>query len=131
MAELTEQDAEDIIRQFSEGKSNLHSFFTNVIKSSDTTKTGNLGLEELGTPNLPVRTLKDLSTFCNDLANMSEFGKYFNKISENITSTSLSKEALLMKLAVTIKKELSDVTPVKKENKGWYKKKPETQQTGN
>jgi hypothetical protein len=107
MAEtLTETEAEEIIRNFGEGKSNLHSFFTNVIKSSDTTKTGNLSTDELGMPQLPVRTYKELGMFCHEVADMDIFSTYFNKMSEIITSSSLSKDALLMKLAVTIKKEL-------------------------
>ena len=126
--ELSDKEAEEIIRQFSEGKSNLHSFFTNVIKSSDTSKTGNLSVEELGMTQLPVRTHKELAMFCEDIANLKEFSSYFNKMSEIITSSSLSKEALLLKLAVTIKKELADITPARKENKGWFKSKKDDKQ---
>ena len=126
---LTEDQAEEIIRNFGEGKSNLHSFFTNVVKSTNTTKTGNLSSEELGMPQLPVRTYQELGVFCKDIANMEVFSEYFNKISEVTTSTSLSKDAILMKLAVTIKKELSDLTPEKKKNKGWFQKKDTTQPT--
>jgi len=40
------------------------------------------------------------------------------------TATSLSKEGFLMKLSVTSKKEMADVTPkTKKKNSGWFKKK--------
>jgi hypothetical protein len=123
---LTEEQAEEIVRQFGEGKSNLHSFFTNIVKSVDTTKTGNLSTEELGIPQLPVRSYKELGLFCKDVANDSEFGKYFDKMSEIVTSSSLSKDALLLKLSVTIKKELSDLTPHKKKNAGWFKKDTDT-----
>lgn len=130
MAEtMTESEAEEIIRNFGEGKSNLHSFFTNVVKSGDTIKTGNLSTDELGMPILPVRTYKELSLFCKDIAGMETFSDYFNGMSEIVTSSSLSKDALLMKLAVTIKKELSDLTPEKKKNKGWFQKKDTNQQT--
>jgi len=125
---LTEKEAEDILRNFSEGKSNLYSFFTNVIKNPDTTRTGNLTQEELGISNLPVRTYKELSLFCKDVANQDYFGNYFEKMSEIQTSTSLSKEALLLKLAVTIKKELADMSPQKKRNKGWFGSKKEDSQ---
>lgn len=120
---LTEAEAQEIVRAFGEGKSNLHTFFTQVVKSNDTTKTGNVTQDELGMPKLPVRTYKELSLFCKDAEGMETFSEYFKDMSEIITSSSLSKDALLMKLAVTIKKELSDVTPAKKENKGWFKKK--------
>ena len=128
MAELTETEAEDIVRQFSEGKSNLHSFFTKVIKSNNTTRTGNVTSEELGMTVLPVRTYKELSMFCDEVANMGVFSSYFDNMSEIITSTSLSKDALLLKLAVTIKKELSDVSPTRKKNKGWFKKSSDAPQ---
>lgn len=123
MPEITEEQAEELVRQFSEGKSNLHSFFTKVITNKDTTRVGNLNQDELGTPNLPVRTYKELSLFCSDVANQSYMADYFSKMSEIQTSTSLAKEGFLMKLAVTIKNELADMSPQKKENKGWFKSK--------
>ncbi len=129
MAEMTESEAEEIVRQFGEGKSNLHSFFTQIIKTPDTTRTGNLSTDELGMPQLPVRSYKELSLFCEDIGNMSTFSDFFEKTSRNITDTSLSKDAILIKLAVTIKKELSDLTPEKKQNKGWFKKKETIPQT--
>jgi len=125
--EMTEQQAEAILRQFSEGKSNVHTFFTNIIQSSDTTKTGFLKDDELGMPKLPVRTLKELSVFSKDVADFPEIGDYFDKISEKVTSTSLSRDGILVKLSVTNKKELADVTKrEKKQNKGWFKKKGES-----
>jgi len=40
------------------------------------------------------------------------------------TDSSLSKEGFLMKLLVTMKKELADVSPKEtKKNKGWFKSK--------
>ena len=120
---ISEQEAQDILRQFNEGKANMHSFFTNVVKSIDTTKTGNLDSNELGISKLPVRTYKELSLFCKEVANQEDWSVYFDKMSEIQTSTSLSKNALLLTLAVTTKKELADVTPTKKENSGWFKNK--------
>lgn len=119
---MTEQEAQDILRSFSESKATIHTFFTNVIKSPDTTKTGNLTQEELGMPKLPVRTYKELALFSKDVANQDAWADYFEKMSEIQTSTSLSKDALLLRLSVTQKKELADLTPRKK-NKGWFKKK--------
>ena len=123
MGELTEQEAQDIVRQYAEGKANMHSFFTNVVKSPDTTKTGNLSQEELGVTNLPVRTYKELAIFSQDVAGQEEWADYFTKMSEVQTSSSLSKDGFLMRLAVTQKKEMADMTPQKKENKGWFKSK--------
>lgn len=123
MSEISEQDAANILRQFAEGRQNVHSFFTNIIKALDTTKTGYLDKEELGMPKLPVRTYKELALFAKDVYGDTSWEDYFNKMSEIQTATSLSKEGILLKLSVTQKKELADVSPKKKENKGWFRKK--------
>jgi len=125
--DITEQEAQDMLRQFSESRANMHTFFTNIVKTPDTTKTGNLNSEELGMPKLPVRTLKELALFSKEIANDDGWSDWFNKLSEIQTSTSLSKDALLVKLAVTSKKELADVTPTKKANRGWFKSKSRNQ----
>jgi hypothetical protein len=126
MTDITEQEAQDLLRQYSEGKANVHSFFTNVIKANDTTKTGNLNQDELGMSKLPVRTYKELALFSKEIANEDGWADYFNKMSEIQTATSLSKDAILIKLSVTNKKELADMTPEKKKNKGWFSRKEET-----
>lgn len=126
---MTETEAENLLRDFATSKQSVHTFLNNIVEADDTTKTGNLTKEELGLPKLPVRTYKELSLFCEEIANMKYFGDYFKKMSEIQTSTSLSKEAILIKLAVTQKKELTDLTPDKKENKGWFKKKEKEVET--
>ena len=130
--DMSDKEAEEILRSFNEGKQNIHSFLTNVIKAPDTTKTGNLTIDELGYPKLPVRTYKELELFCNDVWSEKEgWGNYFNKMSEIQTSTSLSKDAILLKLSATLRKELADVSPERKEmkeNKGWFKSKDNQQQ---
>jgi len=121
--ELTSEEKE-ILRQLNEGKQNVHSFFTNIVKSKDTTKTGYLNQEELGMPKLPVRTYKELALFSKEVYGDTIWSDYFDKMSEIQTSTSLSKDGILLKLSVTQKKELADVSPKeKKVNKGWFKKK--------
>ena len=125
--DITDQEAAEIIRSFNEGKQNIHSFLTNVIKAQDTIKTGNLDINELGSPKNPVRTYKELELFCNDVWNQKDsWGDYFKKIAEIQTSSSLSKDAILLKLSATLRKELADVSPERKEmkeNKGWFKSK--------
>lgn len=107
-----------------EEKHNVHKFLHEVAESNDTTKTGYLSEEEVGTPKLPTRTLKSLALYCDHIANMPYFADYFNAESEIVTSTSLSKDAKLLTLAVTSVRHLADVTPkVKKKNKGWFRKK--------
>jgi len=106
-----------------EEKQNIHTFLHNVATSKDTTKTGNLGIEELGNPTLPLRTYHELALFCNEVANMEYYADYFKKKAEILTATSLSKEAKLLNLAVLQKREVEDVTKPKKVNKGWFKPK--------
>ena len=121
--DISEAQAQDILRQFNEGKQNMHTFFSKVIASEDTTKTGNLDKDELGMSKLPLRTYKELELFCSDIANDNSFSEYFRKMGEVQTSTSLSKDAKLLELAVTMKKELADVTKKPQtKNKGWFKK---------
>jgi len=124
MSEDLTREEKEILRQLNEGKQNVHSFFTNIIKSDDTTKTGYLGQEELGIPKLPVRTYKELALFAGDIYGDTSWKDYFDKMAEIQTSTSLSKDGILIRLSVTEKKEFAEVSSKrKKENKGWFKKK--------
>ena len=106
-----------------EEKQNVHTFLHNVATARNTTKTGNLDTIEIGSPSLPVRTYLDLSLFCKEIANMDYYADYFAKKAEIITSSSLSKDAKLISLAVLQKREIADVTKPRKENKSWFKKK--------
>jgi len=122
--ELTEKQAEEMLRQFSEQKANQHTFFTNVIKTDKTLKTGNLDKDELGEPFLPVRTFQELALISQDVLDQPLWADVFQGMSEIQTSSSLSKEGFLLRLSVTSKKELADVSPKgKKKNKGWFKSK--------
>ena len=121
--DISEAQAQDILRQFNEGKQNLHTFFSKIIASDDTTKTGNVNQDEFGMSKLPLRTYKELELFCTDIASDNKFAEYFKKMAEVQTSTSLSKDAKLLELSVTMKKELADVTKkTTTKNKGWFKK---------
>ena len=124
-AEEIEQEISDLMgtAPTADEKQNVHSFLFNVARADDTTKLGNLKEEEVGTPKLPIRTYKDLALFCKDVGNMAYFHDYFMAKSEIVTSTSLSKDAKLINLAVMQRKEIADVTKPKTENTGWFKKK--------
>lgn len=120
---ITEQQAEDIVRSFMQKNVNTHTFFTDIIKAKSTTKTGNLDISELGMPRITQRGLKELEAFCEDIFKEESWAKYFGRLAEIQTSTSLSKDAILIKLAVTTKKELADVSPEKKKKSGLFGKK--------
>lgn len=113
-----------------EQKHNVHTFLNKVAESVDTTKTGNLSEQEIGFTPYSLRTYKQLSVISKDLCNDELWEDYFKKKGEILTSTSLSKDAKLISLAVVQRRELSDVTPRHMtSNKGWFKKKePEAQQ---
>ena len=128
--ELTESQAEDLVRSFSESKMTIPNFFNNVVKTTDSTKVGNLTEDELGKSKLPVRTYKELELFSRDIANDDSWADYFKQMAEIQNATSLSRNALLLRLAVTIKKELADTTPERKKNKGWFKSKDNTNTEG-
>ena len=106
-----------------EEKQSIFTFLTNVALAEDTTKLGNLREEELGMPIMPVRSDKSLALWCGDVMDNPFFERYFLKESEDTTSTSLSRDGFLDKLAVLQKREVADLTKPKKVNKGWFGQK--------
>ena len=110
-----------------DNKSSVHAFLSKVVDAKDTTKLGNLDTTELGNLNNPVRAFKHLSIFASEVMRNPELANFFNANAELGTSTSLSKGGLLVKLAVTTKKDstLADITKEKKPNKGWFGSKKE------
>lgn len=110
-----------------EEKHSVHSFLHKVATSEDTTKLGYLKDEELGIPKLPVRTHKELAVFCEDVASMDSFKNFFNKMSEITTSTSLSRNAKLLELAVINRRQLEDVTKRPRAKRGFFKKREESE----
>jgi hypothetical protein len=108
-----------------EDKVNAHTFLTKVAESDDTTKTGNLSEIELGMLPSTQRSYKELSLICGDIMHNDYFKNYFAQEAEILTSTSLSKNAKLIELAVVQKREFSKDggKPPRKENSGWFKKK--------
>jgi len=107
-----------------EEKHNTHRFLHDVATAEDTLKLGNLKEEEVGIPTLSVRTLKELQLYSEEIAGEKEWGGYFDKRAEILTSTSLSKDAKLIDLAVIKRSEVANVSkPRRKESKSWFKKK--------
>ena len=132
------QYTEDELRELakiaveSEEKGNTFTFLTNVARASDTTKLGNLKTEEVGIPMLSARTLKELELYCREIYEDPDWADFFKKRSEILTSTSLSKDAKLIDLAVLRRTETTRTDKFSqeeiKQNKGWFKKKtPEPQ----
>jgi len=79
--------------------------FRELIKSSDSSKFGNLDNTELGKPSVNVRGNQDIALYL-DAEGLNKLGDYFRAKAEVILSTSLSKKAKLIDNIVTqIKKE--------------------------
>lgn len=112
----------------SEQKHNAHSILHEVLTSTNTLKTGNLSEIEVGAIRLPVRTVQEFSLISDKLCEDSIMKEYFDKESEIITASSLSKDAKLITLAVIQKKEwMTSSKPAQKQNKSWFKKKDSNQ----
>ena len=132
--ELTEEDllkaAAKLVNTTTmpEEKQNAHTFLFKVAESEDTTKLGFLKDEELGMPKLPVRAHKSMALVADKIMGNKFFKDYFDAEAEIITSTSLSRDAKLIELAVIQRREIADMTKRKKVNKGWFtpKNKPES-----
>ena len=104
-------------------KYSVFTFLHNVAIADDTTKIGNLNQDELGMPQLPLSTDKSLGLWCSEVMENPFFAKFFNMEGEITTSTSLSKDAKLISLAVLQRREIADITKHRKPNKGWFTKK--------
>ena len=102
-------------------KHNVHNFLTKIINSTDTTKTGYLTGEEVGLAKFPLRSYKEMEINSLCLCEDIELEDYMKKQSEILTSTSLSKEAKLINLAVEQRKEWRDTSKRSvTKNKGWF-----------
>lgn len=106
-----------------EEKYNVHSFLHKVATSDDTTKLGNLTAEEIGQPRHTLRTYKEIALIADKISTDEQLKDYYNAKAEILTSTSLSKDAKLINLAVVQKRQIEDVTKKPKENTGWFKSK--------
>ena len=109
---------------------NVHTFLFNVATAKDTTKLGFLKDDEIGKMDNPIRSFKFLSLFADKVMQKEGLKEFFEQRSEIGTSTSLSRDGFLTKLAVVQRKELADLSPKekKKENKSWYKPKDKDSQ---
>lgn len=114
-----------------EDKQNQFTFINNVVTATDTTRVGNVTIEELGMPHYPIRVNKEMALIANKICDNTLFTEFFLAESEITTGTSLSKDGFLTKLAFTQKREIADVTKRKKTaNKGWFRKKEPAEEQG-
>jgi len=120
-------DAEDALqfyRGFGAEEKGIDNFFLEIVRTEDTKKVGNLTEDELGIPQLPIRTLLELKKDCDLIPSMSSFADSFKNTAEAILATSLSREGFLIKSRITQKKEFGD-KPKKKKRTLFGKKEDE------
>lgn len=99
------EELRDFIRQIGEEKG-IDNFFLEIIRNKDNLKIGNLTSDEIGLPELPLRTIVQLSHDCEDIPSMEAFVGDFRQQASDMIATSLSKEGFLIKSRITQKKEL-------------------------
>lgn len=128
--QLTEEEKQALADAYGFGaptpkeQHNAHSFLNKVATEEDTTKVGNLTSDELGLPRTNIRTIKEMALIAEKIMGNNFLKDYYNAKAEILTSTSLSKEAKLINLAVIQRRQIEDLTkPERKENKGWFKSK--------
>jgi len=113
--------------QSKEDKQSIHTFLFNVATADDTRKIGNLrndkDFNELGIPPHNVRGSFELARISDLIMENETFAGWFEKEAENTLATSLSSEGFLIKQATTVTKNVSDMTPRRKTNSGWFGKK--------
>ena len=128
-SEVTEEQIAEMIERMvgsvpqPEEKSTVHSFLIKVVQEDDTTKLGYVTQEELGMPQIPIRSDKSLALWTGMVMENPFYQEFFEKESQDTTSTSLSKDGFLIKHATIQKKEIADTTKKQTSNKGWFKRK--------
>lgn len=123
--ERESDEIRDFIRSMGEDKG-IDKFFIEVVNNDDNLKIGNVTQEELGMPQLPLRTMVELGNDCEDIPSMSSFARDFKRQSLGLIATSLSKEGFLIKARITQKKELMNTDKRKTRTKrGLFGKKEE------
>ncbi len=123
--ELTIQEKEELAKILStapvpDEKHTVFKFLSDVSKAKDTTKTGFLKDEEIGNPHNPTRAYKSAGLFAKDIMHNEALSNYFVNESEIVTSTSLSRNAMLLRLAITTQKQIADVTKAGGSKKGLF-----------
>lgn len=119
------EELRDFIRQIGEEKG-IDNFFLEIIRNNNNLKIGNLTSDEIGMPQIPLRTIVELSHDCEIIPSMSAFVTDFRKQASDMIATSLSKEGFLIKSRITQKKEVLGTDKRKtKSKKGLFGRREE------
>ena len=116
------EDLKEFLRKYSGDENGLDNFFLEVIRDEDSLKIGNLEEEELGLPDIPLRTILELKRDCESIPSLSGFANDFESQARDLIHSSLSKKGFLINARITQKKQLTDTTK-KKRKVGLFGKK--------
>ena len=122
--ESQKNELEEFYRKFGQEEKGIDNFFLEIVRAEDSVKIANLDEDELGMPQLPIRTLLELKNDAELIPSMSSFKDSFEKTAENILASSLSKGGFLIKARITQKKEFLD-DKKKKIKRGLFGKEKE------
>lgn len=117
-----------------EDKQNVHTFLQKVAEANDNIKTGYLrddkDVNELGLGEHHIRGLLEMKRVSGRIMNNPFFENYFKDETQDIISSSLSREGFLVKQATTQTKQVADATRRRTVNKGWFGKQKIEEQGG-
>jgi len=122
--EAEAEDLKDFIRSVEAEEKGIDNFFLEIIRNHSL-KVGNLDKDELGMPQLPIRTLLELKRDCEIIPSMSSFAEDFERQAEETIASSLSKEGFLIKARTTQRKEFGKEDKRKQRRKGLFGRKEE------
>ena len=126
--QLTPEEREELSKLIGtapvpDDKHNVHTFISKVLTTKDTTKVGNLREEEIGTLKQHVRGYKEEEVWAREIMRCEPLAHILGLQSEIATSTSLSRNAALLRFATTTSRTIADLTKKQTENKGWFTSK--------
>ncbi len=124
LAGLTPEEQQDIREALGsnyptqEEKPGVFAFFNKILKTDNTSKVGNLGMEELGS----IRIYQSASLYAEEME-LDLVSDYLKREAEIVLGTSLSKDGFLITQAVTQKREIQTRIGQKGKRSGWFEKK--------
>lgn len=108
------EDLKEFLRRYGGDENGLDNFFLEVVRDEDSLKIGNLEEEELGLPDVPLRTILELKRDCESIPSLSGFADDFKSQARDLIHSSLSKRGFLINARITQKKQLTDTTKKKR-----------------
>lgn len=123
--EAEADELKEFLRRYGGEENGIDNFFLEVVRDNNSLKIGNLDEDELGMPDIPLRTALELKRDCESIPSLNSFAKDFENQAIDLIHTSLSKNGFLINARITQKKGLIETTKKKKRRTGLFGKKEE------